>query len=127
MNVIDIGAQHMIDKIGLSTDASTVGKAMRSLFDDSDGKINFGDFAVKIAANKNISCLLKTWLQEGGDHSISASDIMSIFGPKKIAYFADQLHIDPPSAALGLACALPKMMIKNNSENTNTNKKMRCQ
>lgn len=110
MNLIDLGARQMIEKIGLSLDVPTVGTAILGLFDNSKGQIDFGSFVVSIAANRNVSSLLKAWLEDNGDHSISASDIMSIFGPKKIACFAGQLDIDPPSAALGLASALPTMI-----------------
>jgi len=110
MNLIDLGARHMIDKIGLSLDVPTVGTALLGLFDNPKGQIDFGGFVVSIAANRSVSGLLKAWLEDSGDHSISASDIMSIFGPKKIASFAGRLNIDPPSAALGLASALPTMI-----------------
>jgi uncharacterized protein YidB (DUF937 family) len=54
--------------------------------------------------------MAQSWLGDGENQSIDASQIMSLFGSDKISAFASQLGMSETEAVGGLSDALPQMI-----------------
>lgn len=92
---------------GLSLDA--IIPALMSLMSDGKGGLDVAGLMGKMDAT-GMAAMAQSWLSSGGNQSISASQLMELFGDSKIGAFASALGIDPQTALSGLQDAVPKMV-----------------
>lgn len=115
MDLMELGAQLLSDKIGTTVDQDNIVNALTGLLGDGDGNVSFGALASKIASSGQLGDILGSWLGDGANGAISANDILKIFGEGDVAEFAGRLGTDTGTAAGGLADVLPQIMDKASS------------
>ena len=115
MDLTQIGAQLLSDKLGLQVNTDTITSALTNLLGDGQGNIDLAGLASKMASSGQLGSIVSSWLGDGPNSSISADSILSLFGENQVSDFASKLGTDPASAASGLADVLPQMMDKGSS------------
>ena len=115
MDILEMGAQLLSEKLGLQIDSTTIKSALSSLLGDGQGGIDLAGLASQMAASGDLGSIVSSWLGDGGNASISADSIMSLLGSGKVADFASTLGTDTQTAASGLADVLPEMVDKASS------------
>ena len=115
MNILEMGAQMLSEKLGLQLDTATIQSALSSLLGDGQGGIDIAGLASKMASSGELGDIVSSWLGDGGNASISADSIMSLLGSGEVANFANTLGTDTQTAASGLADVLPEMVDKASS------------
>lgn len=115
MDLMELGAQLLSDKMGGQGDSSAITSALTNLLGDGQGNVDLQGLAGKMAENGNLGDILNSWLGDGANSAISADSITDLFGSDKLAEFASQLGADSGDVAGGLAEALPQIMDKASS------------
>ncbi|WOJ92701.1 YidB family protein [Congregibacter variabilis] len=115
MDIMEMGASLLSQKLGMDIDPNVVASALGGLLSNSSGDIDFAGIASKMASSGDLGAIVGSWLGDGANQSISAESITSIFGSDKIAEFAGKLGTDAGTATSGLADVLPQMMDKSSS------------
>ena len=115
MDIVQMGAQMLSEKLGVQVDADTVSGALSSLLGDGQGNIDLAALTSKLASSGDLASVVGSWLGEGSNSPISASSLQSMLGEDAVADFASRLGTDPTAAANGLADVLPQMVDKASS------------
>ena len=110
MDIMQVAAQLLSDKLGLDVDSDTISSALSSLLGDGKGGIDLASLTSKMAANGDLGGLVSSWLGDGANSAISADSIMSLLGEGPVSSFASKLGTDSASAAGGLAEVLPQLV-----------------
>lgn len=115
MDILQMGASMLGEKLGTDLDADGISSALSGLLAGSDGNFDLAGLVSRFAANADFGDLLGSWLGDGANEALSADGLMSILGADKVAGFAEQLGVDATDAAGGLADVLPEMLDKSSS------------
>ena len=115
MNIIETGAEMLVAELGLPVQVKTVVAALSSLLGDGEGDLNLADLAARMAENTELTDVLGSWLDDGGNSPISAGSLLSLLGKSEIADFAAKIGTDSDTAARGLADVIPQMMDEGSS------------
>ena len=110
MDILQLGADLLSEKLGLSVDKATIQEALGSLMGDGKGGIDLQGLVAKLSSNGNLGSMVSSWLGDGGNLPISAEDVSGLFGQDKINEFAGKIGSDAGSAAGGLADMLPQLI-----------------
>ncbi len=106
----DLGSQ------GSSLDLNSVIGAMQKLLPTAGGEVNLAQLVSMFTQQGGgLASMAASWLGDGGNQAISASQIMSVLGQSNVAGFASQLGLDTDTAAQGLADILPGAIDKNSA------------
>ena len=100
MDIVQLGAQLLSDRLGVQIDTATVASALSKLLGDGQGNI---DLAESVEGRA---------LTNGG---ISADKIPGLLGENELADFASRVGTDTGTAAAGLAEVIPQLMDKASS------------
>ncbi len=115
MDLVQLGAQLLGDKLGLQLDSDTIGSALSGLLGDGKGNIDLAGLAGKMASSGDLGGIVSSWLGDGDNAPVSADSLMNILGENKVADFASKLGTDTGTAATGLADILPQLLDKASS------------
>ena len=115
MDVIQMGAQLLSEKLGLQLDSGSIENALSSLLGDGKGGVDLAGLARKMASSGELDGIVSSWLGDGVNSAISAESIMGLLGDSKVSDFASSLGTDTGTAASGLADVLPQLMDKASS------------
>lgn len=115
MDILNMAATTLKDKLGVDIDPDTAVSALQSLLSGADGQVDLGGLVSRMTESGNLGALVSSWLGDGANEAISADGIASLFGSDRVAAFAEQLGIDKTSATDGLASVLPDLMDKASS------------
>ena len=115
MDILNMAATALRDKLGMDIDPAAAVPALQSLLSGADGQIDLGGLVSRMTESGNLGALASSWLGDGANEAISADGIASLFGSDKVAAFAEQLGIDEAAATDGLASVLPDLMDKASS------------
>ena len=115
MELNDLCAQLLSEKLGLQVDSEAVGSAMGSLLGDGQGNVDLAGLASKMASSGELGNIVSSWLGDGANSAISPDSIKELLGEGQISDFASQLGTDTNGAAAGLAEILPQIMDKSSS------------
>lgn len=112
MDLIKLGTQLIMAKLGENSSESGVASALSGLLgDNSDSGIDFSRLIANVAGQSGgLENILSSWLGDGDNEAISGSQIKEMLGGDKISEFASKLGIDEDSAADSLAEAVPQMV-----------------
>ncbi len=110
MDILELGAQLLSDKLGLQVDSATIKSALSGLLGDGSGNIDLAGLAAKMTANGDLGSVLNSWLGDGANAGISADSVLDLLGEGALSDFAARLGTDSGSAAAGLADVLPQMV-----------------
>jgi len=115
MDILQLGAQLLSEKLGLEIDADTITSALSSLLGDGQGNIDLAGLASKMASSGELGGLVSSWLGDGANSAISADSIMGLLGENQVSGFASKLGVETGAAASGLADVLPQLIDKASS------------
>ena len=115
MDIMEMGASLLSEKLGVDVDMNQVASALGGLLAGPDGQVDLAGLVSRMSANVDLGGLVSSWLGDGANQAISADSIMAIFGSDKVASFASQLGVDTGTAAGGLADVIPEIVDKSSS------------
>lgn len=112
--IIEMGAKLFKNNVsgeGKGLDLKHIVSALTSLLSNSKGSVDLNSIISHLDAGGLMS-VAASWLGDGANAPISASQISSIFGGSKISKFAKQLGLDEGTALKGLTAAIPGIVDK---------------
>lgn len=115
MDLIEMGAQLLSEKLGLNVDPTTITAALGQLLGDGQGNLDLAGLASRMTEGGGLEAVLGSWLGDGANSPISADSVMSLLGEGRVSDFASQVGTDTGSAAQGLSEVLPQLMDKASS------------
>ncbi len=115
MDLLQMGAQMLSQKLGLQVDTDTIANALSGLLGDGQGNIDLGALTEKLASSGALASVVSSWLGDGSNAPISASSLESMLGESAVSDFASRIGTDTGTAAAGLADVLPQMVDKASS------------
>ena len=115
MDIVQLGAQLLSEKLGLQIDSATLQAALSNLLGDGQGDIDLAQLAGKMASSGELGNIVNSWLGDGANAAISAGSIQALLGNQQISDFASTIGTDSTSAAAGLADVIPQIMDKSSS------------
>lgn len=113
MDIASIGTQLLMQKLGLSSsNTSAVTSALSGLLggDSKGGGIDLGSIVSSMQGNGNLLGMVTSFLGDGDNDTMKASDVSSMFDGDKLSSFASQLGIDTDTAAKGLSDVIPSLI-----------------
>ncbi|MBT8132873.1 MAG: DUF937 domain-containing protein [Gammaproteobacteria bacterium] len=112
MDLIQLGSQLLQSKLGSNVQTGDIVSALSGLLGDN---FDIGNLLSKMQDNGSLSSMAVSWLGDGENTAMSASQVMDIFGQDKVSEFASKLNIDEGTASNGLADMLPQLIDKASS------------
>lgn len=112
MNFKDLAAQVLQNKIEGANSAGDAESALDSLV-NGNKSFDLGEIVGKFqSSGGDFARMAKSWLGDGDNDSISASQIKEVIGGDKIAEFASKLGIGADDAGQKLSEILPELIDK---------------
>ena len=115
MDILKMGAEMLMQKLGSSVDLDTMMSALSGLLGDGEGSVDLAGLASKMMSSGDLGSMVTSWLGDGDNKSISANSLTALLGENKIADFAGKVGVDTSTAASGLSDVLPTMVDKASS------------
>lgn len=110
MNFKDLATQIVMSKIGGANNSAAAGSALDELADGKQG-FDLGDIVSKFTkSNGDLASKAKSWLGDGANESLSASQLRDAIGSDKIESFARKLGIGSEEAGDKLSEILPELI-----------------
>lgn len=113
MDLIQMGAQLLQSKLGSNIQTSDIVSALSGLLGGDN--FDLAGLVSKIQANDGLASMVTSWLGDGNNAAMSASQVRDIFGQDKVSEFASKLNINEDDASNGLADMLPQLIDKASS------------
>ena len=122
MDLVKIGTQLILSKLGGNASESGIASALSSLLrgnnsgESDGGGLDLGSLVSNMMEKGGgLEGMVSSWLGDGDNDSVSGSQIKDILGGDKVAEFANQVGVDEDTAADSLAEAVPQMVDKGSS------------
>lgn len=115
MDLLSIGAQLLQAKLGSDLNIDVLKSALASLTGGDEGSFDVTGLAQSFLANGGLQSQVSSWLGDGGNEGLSASQVMNVLGSDKIQGFASALGLGETEAAEGLSDVLPQLIDKASS------------
>lgn len=116
MSLVDMAAKIFMSQMGSkggNMDLGNVVGALKGLLPTSGGDLDLGAIVGQfMGQGGGLASLAQSWLGNGANDSISASQIMGMLGESKVSDFANNLGIDKDTAASGLSDMIPQLIDK---------------
>ena len=119
MDLMKLGTQLILSKLGGNTSESGIASALSSLLGGSSSSssgssgLDLGSLVSSMMkGGGGLEGMVSSWLGTGENEAVSGNQIKDILGGDKVAEFASKLGIDEDSAADSLAEAVPQMVDK---------------
>ena len=111
IDILDLGAKLLKDKIGGGADDKAVASALNGLLGDDPDKLDLGGLVDKLKGS-GLASIADSWLGDGDNAEISEDQVREAIGGEKIKAAAAQLGGDENALLSGLKAALPQMIDK---------------
>lgn len=111
MNLLEMASSLFMKKVGSNLDIGTVMPALSQLLPTSGGELDIGSL-VGLFKSQGLASMASSWLGDGANTGIDASQIMSALGQSKVSEFASKLGIGEQEAASGLSDMIPDLIDK---------------
>jgi uncharacterized protein YidB (DUF937 family) len=112
MDIKSLATQLLMSKIGGANDPAKAESALSDLIGGGES-FDLGAVVGKFSgAGGDIAEKAKSWLGDGGNESIDASQVQDALGAEKIEAFAAKLGVDRDEASNGLSQILPQLIDK---------------
>lgn len=110
MNFKDLASKILMDNVEPLNNSDKAQSALDKLVGGSSG-FDLGDLVSKFSgAGGDIARMAQSWLGDGPNEDISATQVQEVIGSNKIQAFAAKLGIDKGEAADNLAKILPELI-----------------
>ena len=113
MDIMKLGAELLSKALGIA-DTNMIQSALTKLLGGSDGKLDLGSLLSGFK-EKGLGSLVSSWLGDGDNKSLDASQVTEMFGGDKIRDFATEVGTDESSALNGLKDVIPQLIDKSSS------------
>lgn len=111
MDLKELATQMITQKLGAANDTGAAASALESL--TGGGGFDLGDLVGQFTGSGgDLAEKAKSWLGDGANESISASQLQEALGSDKVAEFAQKLGIGADEASSGLSEILPQLIDK---------------
>ncbi|NPA27850.1 MAG: DUF937 domain-containing protein [Epsilonproteobacteria bacterium] len=122
-DLLRIGAtliQNNDDEATTSIDTDKIADALGSIFGSKEGEggLDLGNI-ISAVTNGNLGEIVSSWIGEGENKPIEPESVTELLGEEKIEEFANQLGVSIESAKKALADALPEVVDKATSPDSN--------
>ena len=112
MDLKELATQLVMEKIGAANDKGAAASALENLTSGSKG-FDLGDIVGQFTGSGgDLASKAKSWLGDGANDSISASQVEQALGGDKVEAFARQLGIGKEEASNSLSDILPQLIDK---------------
>ncbi|KAA9133249.1 hypothetical protein F3N42_02515 [Marinihelvus fidelis] len=112
MDLMEMGAQMIAEKLGVDIDPATVQAALSGVMGDGKGGLDLSKVAAQMANSGSFGSVLESWLGDGDNASISATGIEDLFGKAQLSQLAGALGAGEQDLAGTLSQVLPQIMDK---------------
>jgi len=112
MDLLKVGGsliQGNSDDATTGLDVGDIAGALGGLLGGSEGGLDLGSLVGSLSEN-GLGSIVGSWLGQGDNEAISASQITDLLGSDKISEFASKLGLSTESASGALADALPQII-----------------
>ena len=109
MDLVQMGAKLLTQKLGLQVDDDTTVSALSGMLGDGQGRIDLAGLAGRMASSGELGGIVRSWLGDGANDGISAESILGLLGGQNVSDFASRIGIETDTAANGLADVLPQL------------------
>jgi uncharacterized protein YidB (DUF937 family) len=115
--MLNMAAELFVKQMGSAgggLNLQTVMAALQKLLPSNGGELDLARLIGLFSSQGGgLAAMASSWLGDGANQGINASQIISVLGEGKVAEFAAQLGLQKDTAANGLAQALPDLIDKN--------------
>lgn len=112
MDLKNFASQLIMEKIGSTTDKGVAASALDNLT-RGNNSFDLGDLVAQFTgAGGDLAAKAQSWLGDGANDSISASQVEQALGGDKIEAFARQMGISKDEASHNLSDILPQLIDK---------------
>ena len=113
-NLIKMAAELFMKHMngGGNVDLAQIMSAMQGLLPTEQGQLNMGALVAQFSQG-GMDNMIQSFLGDGDNMNMSATQIMSVFGNDKINNFASKLNMEPNNAADTLSDIIPKLIDQN--------------
>lgn len=113
-NLIKMAAELFMKHMsgGQNLDLAQVMKAFQGLLPTEQGQLNMGALVAQFSQG-GMDNLVQSFLGDGQNMNMTATQIMSILGGDNVSNFAQQLNMEPNNAADTLSDVLPQLIDQN--------------
>jgi uncharacterized protein YidB (DUF937 family) len=112
MDLMKIAAQLFMNKLGANgadMNESSVVSALTALLPSKGGNLDLGGLLGQLNGG-GLASLAASWLGDGANSPLSASQLLSILGQGKVDSFAKSLNLNADTASQGLSGMLPELI-----------------
>lgn len=112
MDFKQLATQILMNKIGSANNSNEAASALDDLV-PGDKSFDLGDIVEQFkGSGGDLASKARSWLGDGANDSISASEVQDALGSDKIEAFARKLGIDRDAASSSLSEILPELIDK---------------
>ncbi len=112
MDLKSLATQILMEKIGAANNPAAAESALDNLA-DGDKSFDLSDIVGKFTGSGgDLAAKAQSWLGDGANESISASEVQDAIGSDKISAFAEKLGIGADEASSSLSEILPQLIDK---------------
>ncbi|MGB5325457.1 MAG: YidB family protein [Pseudomonadales bacterium] len=115
MDIKQLASQLMAEKFGGKVSSENASEAISDLLGDAKGNLDLGGIVSKMTGNSNLSNVVQSWLGDGDNEGIQASQLTEIFDGDKLSGFAKKLGVSTEEASNSLSEILPGIIDKSSS------------
>ena len=113
MDLLNIAAQLFLNKSGQNLDLGSVVGALKGLLPSSGNDLDIGALVSMFSQNGGgLASMVGSWLGDGANDTLSADNLMSMFGQDKLDSFAQNLGMRTEDATSALAETVPELIDK---------------
>jgi uncharacterized protein YidB (DUF937 family) len=110
MDLLQMGAQLLAQQLGGNANGDTLQKVLNSLIGDGDS-MDLASLVTKMqAGNGGLGDIVQSWLGDGDNAAISASQLKELIDTNRLQQSATQLGVDQGSLLEMLAGTVPQMV-----------------
>ncbi|NNL56971.1 MAG: DUF937 domain-containing protein [Pseudomonadales bacterium] len=115
MDIMKLASQLVADKMGGDVSADNATSALSNLLGDDSGKLDLGGVVSKMSGNGGLSNIVQSWLGDGENEGIEASQLAEVFDADKLSQFSEKLGISQEEATSKLSEILPNLVDKSSA------------
>lgn len=115
MDIAKLATQLITEQFQGKVSEQNASSAISGLLGGDGGGLDIGSLVSKMASGGGLGDLVGSWLGDGENKGINASQLLEMFGGDKISQFSNALGVNQEEATTGLSEVLPKLVDKSSS------------
>lgn len=115
MDIMQMASQLMAEKFGGNVSDENANEAISSLLGDGKGGLDLGAIVGKMTGDSGLSNVVQSWLGDGDNEGIDASQISQLLDGDKLSAFSEKLGVSADEASSKLSEILPNIIDKSSA------------